>query len=815
MGEWLGALWQDMRFGLRMIRRNPGFSVAAILTLALGIGGNTAIFTIINALLLKPLPYRNPHELVGLDLQRKGSGGNGSNGFSLNRFEQVRDRNHSFSGLAVAADDSLNLTGHGEPIQVPVARVSPNLFTVLGVKAELGHSFTDEDSRPEGKPVVMISDSLWHTRYGGDQTILGQTINLDSAPYTVIGVVPAGIQCPFVGPVEVWSPRYFELTVLTPQHIRSGVGYLKAIARLQPGASLASAAAEMDVLNRQYTRENPKAPDTGSAVVVVVGNLQQLLVGDLRTWLLFLSVAVGVVLLIACANVASLLLSRALARRKEMSVRAALGAQRSVLVRQLLVESVMLALLAGLCGLGLSYGATRSLFVWVADNLPRDVPIGMDERVLLFTLMVSVLVGVVFGIFPALQLSRTNVNETLRDEGRSNTGSHRRTQLKGLLVVGQVALSLLLLIGAGLLVRSFARLLRVEPGFDPNNVLSMYISLPTVQYGDTQKQIAFFDELLRRLSALPGVRSAAISAALPLKPVRITPILPEGQPDVPLPERPYIIIEAVSARFFETMRIPLLNGRSFTDADNAQAPRVIIINEALARRFWPNQNPVGRHIVVGRQSLAEIVGVTGDVKNRSLALDAQPQLYLPFPQLPWESMNLLVRTATDPQSMISAVRSQVSGLDPDQPVTHVQTMDELLDGSRAQPRFTMLLLAIFSGAALVLAVVGIYGVLAYSVAQRRQELGIRMALGAERFDIMRLVIGQGLGLTAIGIGIGLAAALALTRLMSTFLYKVNAYDPVTFLLAPIVFLAIGSLASYIPARRATQVHPTEALRGTN
>jgi putative ABC transport system permease protein len=383
-----------------------------------------------------------------------------------------------------------------------------------------------------------------------------------------------------------------------------------------------------------------------------------------------------------------------------------------------------------------------------------------------------------------------------------------------LLVVGQVALSLLLLIGAGLLVRSFARLLRVEAGFDPRNVLSMNVSLPTVKYEDGPKQIVFFDELLRRVSALPGVHSAAISAALPLKPIRITPVLPEGQPEVPLAQRPFIIIETISPRFLDTMRIPLLRGRSFTEADNAQAPKVLIINEAFARRFWPNENPVGRHIAVGRQTPAEIVGVAGDVKNRSLALDTQPQIYLPFAQLPWGSMNLLVRTATDPNAMISSVRSQVTGLDPDQPVTDVQTMEELLDGSRAQPRFTMLLLTIFSAAALILAVVGIYGVLAYSVAQRRQELGIRMALGAEKFDILRLVVGQGLGLTAIGIVIGLAAALALTHLMSSFLYRVNAYDVTTFILAPIVFIAIGLLASYLPARRATQVHPTEALRGS-
>jgi predicted permease len=813
----ISGLWQDVRYAARMLRRNPGFTLAAILTLALGIGGNTAIFTITNALLLRPLPFHNPRQLLGLELQRKGDNGSNPNGFSLNRFEQIRDRNRSFAAVAVATKDNLNLTGHGDPVQVEVARVSPNLFNLLGVTPEAGRAFAEEEGRPEGKPVVMISDSLWHSRFGGDDHIVGQTINLDSAPYTIIGVVPAGIQCPFIGPVEIWSPRYFELTLLPPQHIRAGVGYLNPIARLKPGVSIKSARAEMAVLNQQYSEQNPKAPDAGPNVTIAIDNLQTLILGNTRFWLMILLYAVGLVLLIACANVASLLLSRALVRRKEMAVRTALGAKRGLLVRQLLVESVLLALIGGLCGLGLGALATRFASLWAAGFLPKGIPIRMDTAVLFFTFVVSIAVGLAFGIFPALQLSRTNVNETLRDEGRSGTGSHSRTQLGGALVIFQVALSLVLLIGAGLLVRSFAYLLRVEAGFDPDNVLSMNISLPTVQYADSTKQIAFFDELLRRVSALPGVNSAAISAALPLNPIRITPVLPEGQPEVPLAERPFIIIETISPRFQETMHVPLLQGRTFTDADNAQAPKVIIINEALAHRFWPNQNPIGRHIAIGRQAPSEIVGVAGNVKNRSLMLDTEPQIYIPFPQLPWGSMNLLVRTSTEPHSMISAIHAQVIGVDPDQPVTSVQTMDELLGESRAKPRLVTLVVSIISSAALILALVGIYGVLGYSVAQRRQELGIRMALGAEKTDILQLVIRKGLQLTSIGIGIGLtlglAAAFLLTHVVSDFLYKVKTYDATTFILAPLVFLAVGLLASYLPARRATQFDPTETMRG--
>ncbi|MGZ4890507.1 MAG: ABC transporter permease, partial [Candidatus Angelobacter sp.] len=549
---------------------------------------------------------------------------------------------------------------------------------------------------------------------------------------------------------------------------------------------------------------------------MVVTDLQDSVVANIRGMLLMLSGAVGVVLLIACANVASLLLSRALSRRKEIAVRAALGAQRSALIRQLLTESVLLAFIGGLLGLGLSWAATKYFATLGNNNLPQGMPITMDARVLLFVLAISILTGILFGIFPALQLSGTNVNQTLRDEGRGSTGGHRRVQLRGLLVVGQVALSLMLLIGAGLLVRSFSRLLSVEPGFDPQNVLTMNVSLPTVKYADAQKQIAFFDDLSRRVSALPGVQSNAISAALPLLPKRITPVLPEGQPEVSLAERPFIIIEAISPTWFKTMRVPLQSGREFTDADNATAPKVVIVNQALARRYWPNENPVGKHILVGRQNASEIVGVAVDVKNRGLALDAAPQLYLPFQQLPWGNMNLLVRTAANPNAVVSAVRAQVAAIDADQPVTNIQTVDEIMDGSRAQPRFILLLLGVFSAAALVLAIIGIYGVLAYSVAQRRQELGIRLALGAEKTDILCMVVSHGLKLTITGVAIGLIAALAMSWMMASMLsgllYKISARDLTTFVLAPVAFLVISLLASYLPARRAMQVDPNEALR---
>src|SRR5215471_11941368 len=527
MAELLSSLWSDLRYGARMLRRNPGFSTAAIVTLALGIGANTAIFTITNAVLLRSLPYRDPGRIVALDAQQKD---HQSRCCTLGWSDLIRSRNQSFSATAVAAIDTFNLTGRGEPQQVAAGRVSPGFFEMLGVQPQLGRTFAQDEGQPAGKFVVVISDSLWHNHFGGDPHVIGQTINLDTTTYTVIGVLPAGMQFPFLGQADVWIPRYFEHSLFTPQRLRMGVGYLSLIARLRPGVSRERALAEAQLLHEQYRKENPAAPDADPDVSAVVTDLQDSVVSNIRTRLLFLSVFVALVLLIACANVASLLLSRALTRKKEIAVRAALGARRRLIVRQLLTESVLLAVMAGAIGLGVSYAATRWLSTLIQDNLPQGIPITMDSGVLLFTLTVSIFTGMIFGIFPALQLSGTNVNETLRDEGRSSTGGRSRTQLKNLLVVGQVALSLLLLIGAGLLVRSFRHLLNVDPGFDSQNVLTMNVNLPTVKYADAQKQISFFDELLRRVSALPGVRSSAISAALPLTFKRITPVLPEGQP---------------------------------------------------------------------------------------------------------------------------------------------------------------------------------------------------------------------------------------------------------------------------------------------
>ena len=803
------SVLRDVRFSVRILLKNPGFAVAAVIILALGIGANTAMFTVASALLLRPFPFHDPEQLVSVDTKDKTA----ERGGTLLRYELLRDRSQSFQAVAAWTNDTFDLTGRGEPLQVPVARVTPSFFPMLGVQPQLGRVFRDDEGQPEGNHVVMLSDAIWRSRFGGDPSIVGQTVTLDTVPHTVVGVLPADAQFPFGGQADVWTPRYFELTLMTPQRLRSGVGYLTFMARLRPDVTTTRADSELAVLNQQYREQNPTAPDADPAVAMIASPLRDMVVADVRGRVLVLSGAVAVVLLIACANVASLLLSRALARRREIAIRTAMGAKRSVVVRQLLTESVLLSLVAGVLGVGLGWAATRALTHLAASQLPQGMPITMDLRVLLFAVGVSLLTGIAFGVFPALQLSRTDLNTTLREEGASTSVGRERARMRSLLVVGQVALSLLLLIGAGLLLRSFARLLRVDPGFDAHNVLTMNVSLPTVKYAKPEQQVAFFDEVLRRVSVLPGVRNAAISAALPLSWKRITPMLPEGQPDVPLGQRPFLDIEAISPQWFDTMSVPLRNGRGFTVADNAQAPKVLIVNETFARRFWPNQNPVGKHVVVGRGPAAsEVVGIAADVRNKGLAEETQAQAYIPFAQLPWGNMNLLVRTDVSPESVAAVVQKQISAVDVDQPVTSIQTVDELMNSSRAQPRFTMLLLAVFSLAALALAVIGIYGVLAYSVAQRRHEMAIRLALGAERRDILRLVVRQGLVLAIAGVAVGLIAALLMTRLMCSMLYDVGTRDLTTFVLAPLVFLVVALLASYLPARRATKLNPIEALR---
>jgi putative ABC transport system permease protein len=630
----------------------------------------------------------------------------------------------------------------------------------------------------------------------------------------VIGVLPAGFRFGLFQPgVEILAPRVFELNLLTPQQLTAGAGFLNFVARLQAGTGISQAQAEMDAMAAQYRRDNPKRPDADPKLTVRVGNLRDEIVSNIRTEVLILFGAVALVLLIACANVASLLLSRALGRRREIAVRTALGATRGGVVRQLLTESLLLASLGGALGMALSSWGTRVAVSLAGSSLPRAQEIEADGRVLAFTAAVSVLAGLLFGLAPALQVSRADLNSVLRAEGRSATAGRRRNVLRNLLVVSQVALSTVLLIGAGLLVRNFLQLRETNPGFDSRNLLTMSVALPATRYQRGTQTIAFFDHLVKEVRAMPGVRAATVSSALPANPSRFSPGLPEGQPATPLAEQPLFNIQTFTPGYVETMRIPLLTGREFTEHDGEHDPLVAMVNQALVRRYWPRENPVGKHLMLGRlpQPL-EVVGVVGDVHNLNLTADPRPEIYLPFAQRPWANMNLVVRTAGDPHAMAGAVRARVLAADHDQPVTAVKSMDEVLEQAAAQSRFTTSLLGALSTLALLLAVVGIYGVIAYSVAERTQEMGIRMALGAERGDILRLVLRQGMILAGGGIALGLGGALALTRLLGSLLYHVSATDPLTFFGGAAAFAAVAALASYLPARRATRVDPLVALR---
>ncbi|MBZ5554521.1 MAG: ABC transporter permease [Acidobacteriia bacterium] len=807
-----GQLLRDFRYGLRMVVKNPAFSAIAVLTLALGIGANTAIFTVVNALLLRPLPYGDSSRLVYVYAARPDTADQ-AGPFSYPRFTLLRDANRSFSGVAAFSNETFNLTGRGDPEQISSARVSWNFFNVLGVNPSLGRTFIPGEGQPGGKEVALISHSLWR-RFGGNPQVVGQALTLDSRAYTIVGVLPGDFIFNLIGPdVDLWVPREFELNLATPERIQAGAGYLDAVARLRDGVTEDQAQAEMNVLTERYQKDNPTKADADPKLTILLKAVEEALVEGFRPALFLLLGAVGLVLLIACANVASLLLSRALVRRREIAVRTALGASRTTIVRQLLTETLVLAFLGGVLGILVAFAGTQLLSVLGGGNLPGSTDLRMDWRVLTFTALISLLSGVFFGLMPALQMARTDVGTVLHDEGRGSIGSRTRSRARSLLVVSQVALSMVLLVFSGLLIRSFIRLLTAYPGFDARNILTLQMSLPPSRYGTATQLIAFYDETLRRMSSLPGVEAATISSALPVTPSRFSPVLVEGQPVVPLAQRPILSIRTISPDYTKVMRTPLLRGRPFTAQDDAHAPPVALINQALARRFWPNEEPIGKRLWLGRQTApTEVVGVLGNEKNISLTADTNPEVFLPFPQLPWSSLNLSVRTDVDPHSIVSPVRREISGIDKDQPITHVQTLEELVDSARASPRFTMFLLGVFAGTALILAVVGIYGVVAYSVAQRTQEIGIRLALGAAPRDILRLVLDQGLILAASGIGIGLGVSWALTRMMKSLLFETKTTDPITFVASAFLFTAVALVASYRPARRAMRVDPAGALR---
>jgi len=790
---------QDLRFALRLLAKSPAFTVVAVATLALGIGANTALFTVAHALLLKPLPYAQANRLELIARWRQDSGDTLEPlSWPLVRLFVAGSR--TLESVAAFTQEAFNLSGRGEPEQLRAARVSWNFFDVLGVAPQSGRGFRPEEDRPGGDSVAVVSRALAARR--GLRP--GDALTLDGKDNTIVGVLPPDFHFARLGAdPDVYAPRVFELNIVTPAQVEGGVGFLECVARLAPDASVAAAQAEMNTIAARYRAANPGLPDAAPTVSVHVGGLREETVAGVRGTILILFGAVGLVLLIACANVASLLLSRALARRQEIAIRLAVGAGRAAVVRQLLTESVLLALAGGVAGMLLGGWGVVALTALAKSSLPRAAEIRPDGAVLAFTAAVSVFAGILFGLVPALEISRPDLAEALRAEGRTFAGGRHRNRLRNLLVVAQVALSMMLTVAAGLLLRNFVQLRTASPGFDARGLLTMNIALPPARYSKGPQMIAFFDALTASVRTLPGVRGAAVSSALPVNPVRFSPALPEGQPPVPLMQRPFFNIQTFTPGYVEAMRIPLVRGREFSAHDVATAPPVAMVNETVTRRFWPGQDAVGKHILLGRMTKpVEVVGVLGDVRNGQLAADVQPEIYLPFAQLPWAAMNLVVRTTGDPHGYAAAVRSRVLALDRDQPVTGVQSMEELLAAAAAQERFSATLLAALAGLALVLAVVGIYGAIAHSVAERAGEIAIRVALGASPGDIVGMVVRQGVALGSAGVAIGLAGAVTSTRLLAGMLYRVSTTDPAIFAGTAVLFVAVAAAASYVPARRA-------------
>jgi putative ABC transport system permease protein len=804
----MATIARDLRYSLRLMAKAPGFSALAILTLALGIGANTAIFTVANSVLLRSLPYKDPARLARVSTQR-----DGGCCVSYPYFTLLSATNRSFSGLAAYQHDPVNLAVGDGAEQVNAERVTGNFFDVLGAAPVVGRTFTPTEDQPGGNQVVLIGYELAVRLFGDVRSAVGRHLALDSKDYTVIGVVPPKFGVQLLGrQEEIWMPRILEFSLVTPARINIGGMYYEVVGRLRPGVTLAQARAESALIFEQYKHDKPRNFDATSDVTITVGDLRANLISNVRPTLLILSAAVGFVLLIACANVASLLLFRALGRRKEFAIRSALGAPRVALIGQLLTESVLMAVVSGGLGVLLGILGTRFLGAFTQTNLPQLADVPVDLRVLAFTLAISVLSGVLFGLAPALQLSRHTPGATLSDEGRGAAGSLRKNRLRSLIVAGQMALSMVLLIGAGLLIRSFMHLRSVDPGFGARNALTAQTFLPPVVYPQVAQRVAFYQDALRNLQAIPGVEAAGISTALPVLATHGTPARFEGEPEVELGRRTIVLIESISPGYFKAMGVRLEEGRDFNDLDDAQAAPVMIVNQAVVRRFWPHGDAIGKSVWPGTLAAFRVVGVVGDVKNDSLATATQPEIFLPYPQLASPVLFFTLRGTMEPHTLTSALRAQIAAVNRGQPVTDVQTMEERLEASSAQTRSLMLLIGVFSATALILAVVGIYGVIAYSVAQRTQELGIRIALGASSGDIFRLIVGNGLRLALAGIVVGLAAACALTRLMASLLFDTSATDPITFLGSAIVFAAVAALASYLPARRAMNINPTDALR---
>jgi putative ABC transport system permease protein len=809
----MNGLLQDVRFALRQLRKNPGFTAVAVLTLALGIGANSAIFGVVDAVLLRPLPFRDPSRLVVVKPTEPGR--RDDIGVSYPTFLDWRTRNHVLNGLSVFREDDFTLTGRGEPAHLTGAVVSANIFSVLGVPPVIGRDFVPEEDQPIGTGLpIILSHSLWQNRFGSDPKIVGQSLTLDGQTFAIVGVMPVGFQFPVQRtPVEFWTTIALDTQGPTPMTSQRGAGYLDVLARVKPQVTIETAQTEMagiqDGLNRQYPENRPKGIRLVPEADAVVGAMRQ--------GLFILLGAVGLVLLIACANLSNLLLARATTRHKEISVRTALGATRWMIVRQLLAESALLATAGAAAGLGLAAWGIKLLTSLAPGDLPRITESGINLQVLIFTALVAVLTSVLFGLVPALEAAKPELAASLKEGGRSGTETLTRSRLRSALIVTETALAMILLVGSGLLLRSLLGLGRVDPGFAKDHVITFGLDLPG-RYKHPQR-VAFYGSLLEQVRATPGVRSASAAFPLPLSAGDVrTTFEVEGRP-MKQSEYPVTTFHIIDRDYFRTLGIPLLSGRTFNVQDDAVgAIPTVIISQRLARQIFPEEDPIGRRIRPnissgpGDAPVRVVVGVVGDVKAEGLGAPSVPESYVSYAQLPFAPMSVVVRTEIAPANMVPTLTSEVQSLDNALPLLHVKTLDEYVDDSVVGTRFETFLLGTFGVLAFVLTAVGLYGVISYAVVQRMREMGIRLALGADRAAILGLVVRKGMLLASLGAAIGLAAASLLTRLIANLLFGVGPADPLTFICVPLALIAVAMLASYIPARRAAGVDPMVALR---
>jgi putative ABC transport system permease protein len=801
----MGTLLQDVRYGFRMLMKKPVFTLMAVLTLALGIGANTSIFSVVNAILLRELPYKEPSRLVWAETAKEQNGQRQSSAVSPAEFWEWKDQSQTFEQLAAFRGEGISLRDVEQPEALAGARVSVNFFQTLGIAPMMGRAFAPEDEQLGGTDTLVLSYRVWQKRFGGDPSIVGRTLETVEGPSVVIGVMPPDFKFPSFA--EAWTPFS-----RSSSEMRVRNRYFQVFGRLKDGQTLASARAEMNTIASRLEAEHP---ESNKGWTVQLTPLRERLTGETRPALLVLLGAVGFLLLIACANVANLLLARAATRRREMAIRLALGARRAQLLQQLLIESILLALAGGAAGLLLA--------AWGVDLLVGLLPqskevyqfpnaVGIDATVLVFTLLVSVLTGILFGLVPGWQASRPDVNEWLKEGSHSNEGS-RRQRARGALVIVEIAITLVLLVGAGLLIQSFVRLRRVELGYDPHGLMTMWISAPFSRYRDDESRARLYREVLEQVRHVPGVDEVTLTSGMPFGFLSF-PFNIEGEP---LPSGDVAAhYSAISSGYFKVLKAPVEAGRDFSERDDAKSPSVAIINEALARRYFAGADPLGKKISIsymGQRGVREIVGVVGNIKQDELGVPTEPEIYVPYQQQPWLGQALVIRTQNpDPLSLKRDVQRAIWTVDKDQPVSRAETVDQILSELVAEPRLYTLLLGIFAALALALSAVGIYGVMSYTVTQRTHEIGVRMALGAQASDILRMIVRQAMLHALVGVAIGVSASLALTRLISSLLYGVSATDPLTFAAVSLGLVAVAFMASFIPARRATRVDPMIALR---